>query len=283
MKYIDEKRLRFGYLGMFAASVLLLVAAWWDATYNGEQLVTFFVSGLIAVLVLSVLFFVATESILKDALDLRPRRPVANGEGGADTPRPNQGPAYAGFQAVEPRLQAASLGFASRGAAESASSSGWQPHRQPAPTPRTSTIRIELPQPVEINAIDDGAARRVPAPSVAPSSLGGRSTERMPYEWGNPEFRVPRGTRSARSTSLSLESTRVLCGDCGVYFRVDLDHSRPQAVECPECEKELGLSGARLEAEHVRLRCRFCGDVLRLPRLAEHKATQCSTCGQLSA
>src|SRR5688500_8926261 len=77
MKYIDEKRMRFGYIGIFGIAVLLIGAALWDTTYNDERMLNWLISALGGLLLIAIFFFIATELILRDALDLRPKKIAA--------------------------------------------------------------------------------------------------------------------------------------------------------------------------------------------------------------
>lgn len=361
MKYIDEKRMRFGYIGLFVLSVGLIGAAFWDYTYNEEALLNWFVSALGGLLLIAIFFFVATELILKDALDLRPRR-IAVGSTDEDhgaMPAQHQVPARAASKASMTADSAASLSSPTmaRPSNDPAAARGdaWQPHVQ-APTSKsvakkeilkidvpktknapavkkeilkidtpkreaveaekarlserlerakidmptrspakvdkpTERIHIAMPETQFINAkpretsLSEAMPQSpaaVPKPTKVQPAPQGVHLQTISYELGSSQFRVPRGSKGHRNPNAVLESTRVLCGDCGLYFRVDLDRARPMSVQCPQCSKDLGLSGAHQNVEHVKMRCRFCGDFLQMPRAEEHKATQCATCGQIN-
>ncbi len=364
MKYIDEKRMRFGYIGLFVLSVGLIGAAFWDYTYNDEALLNWFVSALGGLLLIAIFFFVATELILKDALDLRPRR-IAVGSTDEDhgaMPAQHQVPSRAAAKASMTADSASSqslMGPApnmARPSNDPAASRGetWQPRFQ-APTTKPSTkkevlkvdvpkesktetipmakkevfkvevpnveaekarlserlerakidmpkrapldmptnqqIKIAMPETQYINAkpketslaeVMPESPAAVPKPKMVQPAPQGVHLQTIGYELGSSQFRVPRGSKGHRNPNAVLESTRVLCGECGLYFRVDLDRARPMSVQCPQCSKDLGLSGAHQNAEHIKMRCRFCGDFLQMPRATEHKATQCATCGQIN-
>ncbi|HEX9815842.1 MAG TPA: hypothetical protein VGB18_02585 [Candidatus Thermoplasmatota archaeon] len=369
MKYIDERRMRFGYIGLFVLSAGLIGAAFWDYTYNDEALLNWFVSALGGLLLIAIFFFIATELILKDALDLRPRRiAVATDEDHGVMPAQHQVPSRAAAKAAMPADAAASSMMMDRPApnmqrpsVDPASGRGaeWRPHVQPPTTkpsgkkeilkidvpkvgpktenvpatkkealkidgptrdavqaeknklserlerakidmpkrtplmdkPKSEQIRIAMPETQFINAKPKEATLAevmpespagVPKPKHVQAAPHGVHLQTIAYELGSSQFRVPRGSKGHRNPNAVLESTRVLCGDCGLYFRVDLDRARPMSVQCPQCSKDLGLSGAKLDAEHIKMRCRFCGDFLQMPRASEHKATQCATCGQIN-
>jgi hypothetical protein len=364
MKYIDEKRMRFGYISLFATSVFLIGAAFWDYTYNNEALLNWFVSALGGLLLIAIFFFIATELILKDALDLRPKRlAMAMDEDHGAMPAAHTLPIReaVGAKASMPADSAASLSMMDRptpsmersgGTPNAGAGPAWQPHVQApttkpsgkkevikidipkdevaaaqeaakkeifkvdapraetpkAPTtlsqkvgnakaarPKPETIRIEVPEAVTIAAKPKEASlaevlpevlpetpAMLPKPKKVPPAPRGMQLQSLMYEIGSAQFRVPRGSKGHRNPNAVLESTRVLCAECGVYFRVDLDRARPMSVQCPQCSKDLGLSGAHQNAEHVKMRCRFCGDFLQMPRVADHKSTQCATCGQIN-
>lgn len=297
MKYVDEERLRVGYGILFAAAVVLVAGAILDANYNGGRWVSWFISGLGGLFVVAILFFVLTEGILKEALNLAP---AAHGVPADESPV-----AMPERQAAGPfSLRAASLGFG--GVAGPATGAvgpmavrplssrliarreAWTPHEAPVvpPPPR---VRIQFPEPVTVVAEPRESAatqphpkhaRAPPRPETIPPPPRGIATQTLAYEVGYPEFRLPRGAAGSWRLGMVLESTRILCGACGLYFRLDLEPQRPVGVQCPRCSKDLGLSGATATAQHVRMRCRHCGDFVVLPRVAEHKGTQCPTCGQ---
>lgn len=378
MKYIDEKRMRFGYIGLFVVSVALIGAAFWDYTYNDEALLNWFISALGGLLLIAIFFFIVTELILRDALDLRPRRvAVATDEDHGVMPSHNQVPASVAAKAAMPADSASSLSMMDRPAPKTETRGGnpssgrgeaWQPTMQPATQkasakkeiikidvpkadipkveapkaePKTEriaptkkeVIKIDVPKPETIKAENATLSERmerakidmpkrvhaekppreqvkievpaqefiiarpketplaevlpespaaVPKPKMVQPAPHGVQLQTIAYELGSAQFRVPRGSKGHRNPNAVLESTRVLCGDCGLYFRVDLDRARPMSVPCPQCSKDLGLSGAHQNAEHIKMRCRFCGDFLQMPRASEHKATQCATCGQIN-
>ena len=119
MKYIDEKRMRFGYIGLFVTSVLLIGAAFWDYTYNEEALINWFISALGGLLLIAIFFFIATELILKDALDLRPKRIAAatdedHGAMPAHNMLPAPAPSRAANKASVPADSAASMSMCAR-------------------------------------------------------------------------------------------------------------------------------------------------------------------------
>lgn len=366
MKYIDEKRMRFGYIGLFVLSVALIGAAFWDYTYNEEALLNWFVSALGGLLLIAIFFFIATELILKDALDLRPKR-IAVGSTDEDhgaMPAQHQVPNRAASKAAMPADSTSSQSLMGPGPSMARPSNDpaagrgvetYQPRMQapiakssakkeilkidaPAIEPKTEKVaatkkevfkvdvpsmepekaklserleraKIEMPKRTEIekptkepikismpetqfiNAKPKEASlaevmpespSAVPKPKQVQPAPHGVHVQSIGYELGTSQFRVPRGSKGHRNPNAVLESTRVLCGDCGLYFRVDLDRARPMSVQCPQCSKDLGLSGAHQNAEHIKMRCRFCGDFLQMPRATEHKATQCATCGQIN-
>ena len=368
MKYIDEKRMRFGYIGLFVLSVALVGAAFWDYTYNDEALLNWFISALGGLLLIAIFFFIVTELILRDALDLRPRRvAVATDQDHGVMPSHNTLPTNVAAKAAMPADSAASFSMMEHPAPKNENAGGssggaraepWQPTMQPATqkpsakkeiikidvpkeetkkdriaptkkevykvdvpkldkikeenaklsermerakiempkrtpvvTPPKDKIRIEMPEqqfivakPKEtpLAAVLPESPATVPKPKTVQPAPHGVHLQTLEYELGTSSFRVPRGSKGHRNPHAVLESARILCGDCGLYFRVDLDRARPMSVQCPQCSKDLGLSGAHQNAEHIKMRCRFCGDFLQMPRASEHKATQCATCGQIN-
>lgn len=323
MKYIDEKRMRLGYIGIFGLAVILIGAAFWDTTYNDERLINWFISALGGLLLIAIFFFVVTELILKDALDLRPKRVAAvTDQDYGMVPSQHQVATAAAPSRPEHRSMPAVPSTMMQGPAppmrelsRPASMSSrmnriepWNPHVQavakaPRPTPpaprkperveapKREPMRIEMPktefivakpQEARLKEVLPDSPALMPKPQKIPQGPQGIHLEKLSYELGSSQFRVPRGTKGHINPLAVLESTRVLCSDCGLYFRVDLDRTRPMSVQCPQCSRDLGLSGARQEAQHVKMRCRFCGDFLQMPRVADHKATQCATCGQIT-
>lgn len=356
MKHVDERRMRLAYFAIFLLAALVMVTAIWDVSYNQERMIHVLISALGGLLVVAIAFFVITELILRDSLDLRPKplaavmdqdihakpsdnkvneRVAHKATAHADGAAPMMSPALKPHESLGARVSIER---------DSARNDRWHPHMQPAaakpmrtadasivkvdvpalgsaplhtprdtqdplpmkkaelvkqvprmppapPKPHGAPVTIDMPtqqtleprreslQPGQLSVTSPAA---IPKPHPVPGPAANLTLEKMSFETGNPQFRVPRGAPGQNPHAI-LESARVLCGACGLYFRVDIERARPLSVPCPKCTSDLGLSGAKQEAEHVKLRCRHCGDFLKVPRLAVAKATQCSTCGQASS
>src|ERR1051325_8997047 len=78
MKYIDEKRLRIAYVVLLSVAAMLLIGAILDIAYNSHRGLSWYISGTVAVFVLALMYFVSTELLLREALDLRPQAEVTN-------------------------------------------------------------------------------------------------------------------------------------------------------------------------------------------------------------
>lgn len=261
MKYVDIQRLRWGYVFVFAMAVLLMLGAILDAQIGNESHMPWFIAGLASLVVLAALYYGSTQLILRDALSLTPVAAPS-----AIPPAPVEAPVEVRANAgLGEKLRAAPVAITeSRPRAESVPVTVVRP----APVPRPASA--PAPEPL-------ARPQHVPAPPK------GVIVQPVAFESGDPNFRpAARGAPSKPKRGNLLAQTRILCQGCSYYFQAFLEDVRPAAVSCPRCNLELGLSGARQTTDHVKVRCRHCGEFLWAPRVGRNVALQCATCGQSS-
>lgn len=266
MKYVDVNRLRWGYVFVFGFAVLLMVGAIVDSQVADEAHMPWFISGLAALFLIAVLYYGSTQFILRDALSLTPMTTPA-AVAPAAPPQPSPAP-----RALD---VLGATGLAQRLTHE----------RPPNSSQRAGPIRIDAAPaaPAVASTLAPAPTEPLARPAKVPEAPKGVLVQPFAFEAGDPNFHpAARGVPSKPRRGNVVAQARILCQGCSYYFLAYLEEARPAAISCPRCSLELGLSGARQTTDHVKVRCRHCGDLQWAPRIGRNVALQCATCGQSS-
>lgn len=266
MKYVDVHRLRWGYVIVFGLAVLLMLGAILDSKVGTEAHMPWFIAGLAALFLIGVLYYGSTQFILRDALSLTPMAaPATMAPANAPSPGPDAFPKVEvlGAAALSQRL-------AHEKAPAPASLAGRMHATVTATAPMAAPVIVPTKEPL-------------PRPETVPAAPARILVQPFAFEAGDPSFHpAARGVPSRPRRGNVIAQTRVLCQGCSYYFLAYMEEARPAVVSCPRCNLELGLSGARQTNDHVKVRCRHCGDFQWAPRLGKNVTLQCGTCGQNS-